>query len=87
GDIWVKGSRRYKNFDDYLIPEKDFDKFSPALPLPVSADSLLSSPYICHSYRQQIYQSCQKRAIRFVSHSPSGEIIKGAAWNSEIFPR
>ncbi|EFO4726406.1 Tn3 family transposase, partial [Escherichia coli] len=38
GDIWVKGSRRYKNFDDYLIPEKDFDKLTPALPLPVSAD-------------------------------------------------
>ncbi|ENF41320.1 putative transposase [Escherichia coli P0304816.15] len=38
GDIWVKGSRRYKNFDDYLIPEKDFDKLSPVLPLPVSAD-------------------------------------------------
>lgn len=36
--IWVKGSRRYKNFDDYLIPEKDFDKLTPALPLPVSAD-------------------------------------------------
>ncbi|MCW9529327.1 Tn3 family transposase [Klebsiella grimontii] len=38
GDIWVKGSRRYKNFDDYLIPEKDFDKLTPALTLPVSAD-------------------------------------------------
>jgi hypothetical protein len=38
GDIWVKGSRRYKNFDDYLIPEKDFDKIAPALPLHVSAD-------------------------------------------------
>ncbi len=38
GDIWVKGSRRYKNLDDYLIPEKDFDKLTPALPLPVSAD-------------------------------------------------
>ncbi|ATA22116.1 hypothetical protein AWC35_23840 [Gibbsiella quercinecans] len=38
GDIWVKGSRRYKNFDDYLIPEKDFDKLTSALPLPVSAD-------------------------------------------------
>lgn len=38
GDIWVKGSRRYKNFDDYLIPEKDFDKLTQALPLPVSAD-------------------------------------------------
>lgn len=38
GDIGVKGLRRYKNFDDYLIPEKDFDKLTPALPLPVSAD-------------------------------------------------
>jgi len=26
GDIWVRGSRRYKNFDDYLIPGGDFDK-------------------------------------------------------------
>lgn len=38
GDIWVKSSRRYKNFDDYLIPEKDFDKLTLALPLPVPAD-------------------------------------------------
>lgn len=28
----------HKNFDDFLISEKDFDKFTPALPLPVSAD-------------------------------------------------
>ncbi|QDW31675.1 Tn3 family transposase [Yersinia sp. KBS0713] len=26
GDLWVKGSRRYKNFDDYLIPQDDFEK-------------------------------------------------------------
>lgn len=26
GDIWVKGSRRYRNFDDYLIPSADFEK-------------------------------------------------------------
>lgn len=38
GDNWVKGSRRYKNFDDYLIPEKDFDKLTPVLPMPASAD-------------------------------------------------
>ncbi|TCB96359.1 Tn3 family transposase [Kosakonia quasisacchari] len=25
GDIWVRGSRRYKNFDDYLMPSSDFD--------------------------------------------------------------
>jgi hypothetical protein len=26
GDIWVKGSRRYRNFDDYLIPAAEFEK-------------------------------------------------------------
>lgn len=26
GDIWVRGSRRYKNFDDYLMPRGDFEK-------------------------------------------------------------
>lgn len=26
GDIWVRGSRRYRNFDDYLIPPADFEK-------------------------------------------------------------
>lgn len=26
GDIWGKGSRRYRNFDDYLIPAAEFDK-------------------------------------------------------------
>ncbi|AXI24628.1 Tn3 transposase DDE domain protein [Cardinium endosymbiont of Sogatella furcifera] len=36
GDIWVKGSRRYKNFDDYLIPKNEFDKLiqNHELPLP-----------------------------------------------------
>ncbi|MGI2298257.1 Tn3 family transposase [Candidatus Cardinium hertigii] len=40
GDIWVKGSRRYKNFDDYLIPENEFDKLiqNHQLPLPIPCD-------------------------------------------------
>lgn len=25
GDIWGRGSRRYKNFDDYLMPIGDFE--------------------------------------------------------------
>lgn len=54
----AKGSRRYKNFDDYLIPEKDFDKLTPALPLPVSADY--------HEYitsRMTLLQSDLKRSM------------------------
>ena len=44
GDIWVKGSRRYRNFDDYLIPSDDFEKSlrDNQLPLAVPAD--------CHEY-------------------------------------
>ncbi|KGB10167.1 tn3 transposase DDE domain protein [Enterobacteriaceae bacterium ATCC 29904] len=44
GDIWVKGSRRYRNFDDYLIPSDDFEKSlrDNQLPLAVPAD--------CHGY-------------------------------------
>jgi TnpA family transposase len=25
GDVWVKGSRRYRDFDDYLLPKEDFE--------------------------------------------------------------
>lgn len=40
GDIWVKGSRRYRNFDDYLIPSGDFEKslLNNQLPLAIPAD-------------------------------------------------
>ena len=44
GDIWVKGSRRYRNFDDYLIPSGDFEKSlrDNQLPLAIRTD--------CHEY-------------------------------------
>jgi hypothetical protein len=40
GDIWVKG-RRYKNFDDYLIPTAEFEKsrHNDQLQLAVQTDS------------------------------------------------
>ncbi|CAM3936314.1 Tn3 transposase DDE domain-containing protein [Klebsiella variicola] len=40
GDIWVKGSRRYRNFDDYLIPSDDFEKshLNNQLPLAIPTD-------------------------------------------------
>lgn len=38
GDIWVSGSRRYRPFDDYLLPRPTFDalKASGSLPVPVA---------------------------------------------------
>ncbi|RAP73094.1 Tn3 family transposase [Candidatus Erwinia dacicola] len=44
GDIWVKGSRRYRNFDDYLIPSGDFKKSLRDYLLP------LAVPGDCHEY-------------------------------------
>ena len=40
GDIWVNGSRQFKDFDDYLIPvEKILDlKKAQSLPLTVTID-------------------------------------------------
>lgn len=40
GDIWVQGSRRYKNFDDYLMPGSDFEKLlnNNQLNLPVETE-------------------------------------------------
>ncbi len=40
GDIWVKGSRQFKDFEEYLIPAGDFARLKQddALPLAVTAD-------------------------------------------------
>jgi len=40
GDIWVEGSRQFRNFDDYLIPKETFAALSRsnALPLAVEPD-------------------------------------------------
>ena len=72
GDIWVKGSRRYKNFDDYLIPEKDFDKLTPALPLPVSADY--------HEYITSRMTLLQSRLEEVNAMAALGEL---PMWNSD----
>lgn len=44
GHIWVKGSRRYRNFDDYLIPSADFEKLLKEKQLQ------LAIPTDCHKY-------------------------------------
>ena len=40
GDIWVEGSRQFKNFDEYLVPQEKFASLrqASALPLPVATD-------------------------------------------------
>ncbi len=40
GDIWVRGSRRYKNVDDYLMPGGEFEKLlnNKQLNLPVDTE-------------------------------------------------
>lgn len=40
GDIWVQGSRQYKDFDDYLLPAEKFEAIRQEnlLPLPITTD-------------------------------------------------
>ncbi|RXA43680.1 hypothetical protein, partial [Escherichia coli] len=40
GDIWVKGSRQFKDFDEYLVPVEKFAtlKLASELPLAVATD-------------------------------------------------
>jgi len=39
GDLWVKGSRQFKDFEDYLLPQEAFVRAKAGgLPLPVEAD-------------------------------------------------
>ena len=36
GDVWVAGSRRYRAFDDYLLPKPTFEAMRAAGPLPLA---------------------------------------------------
>ncbi len=46
GDLWIKGSRQFKNFDDYLLPvprfSKQLDKDELGLPITTDCDQFLS---------------------------------------------
>jgi TnpA family transposase len=39
GDVWVQGSRQFKNFDEYLVPIMKFTALQDAKNLPVSVDT------------------------------------------------
>lgn len=41
GDLWVKGSKRYQDFEDYLLPQADWQalKASGDLPIPIRVDA------------------------------------------------
>lgn len=39
GDIWVAGSRRYRAFDDYLLPRATFEALKAAGPLPLAIET------------------------------------------------
>lgn len=40
GDVWVKGSRQFRNFEEYLLPMPKFDelKLNKALPIAINSD-------------------------------------------------
>ena len=38
GDVWVRGSRRYRNFEDCLLPKPTFAALRAEGPLPVGVE-------------------------------------------------
>lgn len=61
GDIWVQGSRQFRDFDEYLVPAEKFAtlKQAQALPLTVSTD--------CEAYLQERLQQLQSQ-LAVVNH-------------------
>ncbi|KVD75137.1 Tn3 family transposase [Burkholderia ubonensis] len=55
GDIWVQGSRQFKDFDDYLLPAEKFETIRQEnlLPLPITTD--------CEQYLQERRQLLEQR--------------------------
>ena len=51
GDLWVKGSRQYKDFEDYLIPVKKFTEMRDKNTVPL--DVVLNGEEF-HSQRMRI---------------------------------
>ena len=39
GDIWVQGSRQFKDFDEYLVPQERFAELKVAIELPVATET------------------------------------------------
>jgi hypothetical protein len=42
GDLWVQGSRQFKDFEDYLSPKERFNAMRSAKELPIDIDTYLS---------------------------------------------
>ncbi|WP_341318414.1 Tn3 family transposase [Paraburkholderia sp. IMGN_8] len=55
GDVWVQGSRQFKDFDEYLLPANKFEAIRQdnALPLPIIID--------CDEYLNERRQSLEQR--------------------------
>jgi hypothetical protein len=39
GDVWVAGSRQYRAFDEYLLPQPDWQEIREAGPVPVAIET------------------------------------------------
>lgn len=68
GDIWVKGSHQFKNFDEYLIPQSDFSLIQQknSLPLAITIDY--------RSYIHQRLELMKNRLAEVERRSLSGDL-------------
>lgn len=56
GDIWVQGSRQFKDFEEYLLPTEKFEALRQqnSLPLPITTD--------CDRYLDERWRNAWKRS-------------------------
>ena len=62
GDIWVQGSRQFKDFDEYLLPVATFDtlKQQNSLPLAITTD--------CDQYLDERIHVAERATYHSQSH-------------------
>ncbi|MBP6797727.1 MAG: Tn3 family transposase [Luteimonas sp.] len=68
GDIWVAGSRRYRAFDDYLLPKPTFEALKTAGPLPLA---------VAPRFEDHMAERCarlEEAATAVAAHARAGEL-------------
>jgi hypothetical protein len=69
GDIWVKGSRQFKNFDDYLIFPSQWDTLKKNNQVPIASTVELDFHKFIESKRQLLDQQLKRFSSRLLSES------------------
>jgi TnpA family transposase len=68
GDIWVNGSRQFRNFDEYLLPSEKFAQIKESNQLPIAIDSN------CDEYLKQRLDQLEQQLALVVTLALANEL-------------